>query len=1138
MVGSGTPDSFGGQNGTPQWFLDPNGNPTLNRPGLDFSNTSPVAPPPLSGLGAFGNNIDNTPILGAIKPMITQPIQDVATIGGSFIPGDPFGITSPGPENLPGSANKFQPSAAERASTDLFGMGQGNAELGLAAPAISALGQQAALRGGAAVGRVAADVAPKLGEFSREEAGLGRVDLGLSGGKPQFEPVQIPGGRWSIRDAQGNIDPNVSLKDQTSALNVIAKRTNSMQDVARAAFGDFANPETAAKLEAERVAKQAEISASYRDAANAEKVNAAVLDVPQDALASVRQALQNGDVPKVDTSALDAGLSARGVPITDANRAALEQKVVEQSAEANKISGFLGRPITAEEQAAADKFLAETPVPTSFKKTVPEPAAGAIEAPSAPVEGGKVIAQNVDQGVLIEKMREAGATEQEIASALGLKVQKAKPPSGAPPAKPPTAGGTGGTTPPTPPSGGGKLGVIEQASGILKSTTTAGAPFHGMFRHNLPFLIKDPKAWAQGWKGGFEAFKDPQLVGDRLGEMKAFLDATPGAEKLYIGKPHGGAALGEEEIPSSFLEKLPVYGELAKRSGAGFTMANNEVKFSALQNAIEAAKRQGKPLTAEETAGVAQAINRLGGRGFETNTEFSRNVARALNVPFFSPQLKASRVRIYTDALAALPQYFLSKGADPVAAYKVYGALSHAAGVGAVLGAAKLAGFNVNINPTSPGFLTADMGPIGGVAGGAAAALGSQLGWSVKSENGRNYADVSTGEAPIIKAFVQSLFGKPNVAGTMIPPKDRFAPWGTLGLNSLAPGIGDAVRALQGKQTDLSSLFMGMTLADALKGSGTTPTPTYRDGLGRIDDGALPATPVTDAWDAAMKANPSLGDLTAPDRNVGTGQNKVVLDDPETDRLRVLTGNARQTLMSQVVASPAYLQGDPATQEKLLKGAKTEADRQGQVAFGLEQAQKATTDLTRALGARVGEMASPDGAARMDYLSKLQQQGSLTPVVQQALDDLRTQKDPLKNNYQPTVAEYLKGNDLVNQYLKAPAYVAGTPQDWKEVAVKAESLQKAYSTLQKMAQQQSTASKPVRIEQLSDYQAYLKDWQTARTTSGVPIAAFVDRDATIKPQMVTPQRRAIAADPLFKRTFATVAQKRDPYSPKSVNPNP
>ncbi len=333
------------------------------------------------------------------------------------------------------------------------------------------------------------------------------------------------------------------------------------------------------------------------------------------------------------------------------------------------------------------------------------------------------------------------------------------------------------------------------------------------------------------------------------------------------------------------------------------------------------------------------------------------------------------------------------------------------------------------------------------------------------------------------------------------------------------PGPGGLLGA---GETALTSLGAGVQPPTILK---------KRDGLGREDDGALPATPVTDAWAKVQAANPSgnMANLAAPDRNIGSGQGKIVLDDTEADRLRVLVGNARTALLSQVVASPAFQAADPAKQEKLLTGAKIAADNQGQVAFALEHAAQAPDDLSRARAARIGIMSSTTNGAKMDFIAQMSKQGSLTPAVSAAVDDLRTQPDPLKANYEPSVGEFLKGYGLVQQYLAAPAFTIGTPQDWADAVKKGDTLAAVHATLVREAAQKNTT-----VQQLPDFNAYIKDWSTARTSSGRPVSAYITQSGTVNQGMVSTQRQAIQKDPLFVSHFETVAKSRDPYSLKAT----
>jgi hypothetical protein len=328
-------------------------------------------------------------------------------------------------------------------------------------------------------------------------------------------------------------------------------------------------------------------------------------------------------------------------------------------------------------------------------------------------------------------------------------------------------------------------------------------------------------------------------------------------------------------------------------------------------------------------------------------------------------------------------------------------------------------------------------------------------------------------------------------------------------------------------------LGAGETALTALGAGVQPPTLTpHRDGLARLDDGALPATPITDAWANAQVANPKLGDLALPNRNVTP---KIALDDKELDSLRVFTGTARQTVMAQVISSPKYQNADPLTQEKILVGAKAEADREAKVSFALDHAQQATDDMGRVRAVTIGYSASPSNAAKMDLVSKLQQSGALTETVHSAIDDMRKQSDPLKGKYEPSVAEFIKGNDLVQKYLAAPAYRGNsTPQDWADAAKQGAALRATYQSLEREAVQKSTATHKVSIDQLPHYQNYKNDYATARTASNIPVSAFVTFTGEANPKLVSVQRLQIKADPLFKQFFQSIAKSRDPYSIKTA----
>jgi hypothetical protein len=190
--------TYGTSPATPNENASPIGN-TAGRP-IDYS-------PGLNAVSDFGRNLDNTFLVGGLK----TPINDVGTILGIGAPqgldpntliyepsNDPRYASAPWVDPA-GSGRYSSPQTAAasaalgdrtRAATNLFGTTVGGSEVKLAGPALGFFGNQVARRvvGPAASGlgsgvRGALDN-PLAQRFATEEAGLGRVDLGLTGAAP------------------------------------------------------------------------------------------------------------------------------------------------------------------------------------------------------------------------------------------------------------------------------------------------------------------------------------------------------------------------------------------------------------------------------------------------------------------------------------------------------------------------------------------------------------------------------------------------------------------------------------------------------------------------------------------------------------------------------------------------------------------------------------------------------------------------------------------------------------------------------------------------------------------------------------------------------------------------------------------
>lgn len=685
---------------------------------------------------------------------------------------------------------------------------------------------------------------------------------------------------------------------------------------------------------------------------------------------------------------------------------------------------------------------------------------------------------------------------------------------------------------------------------IMKSLTTALTPFHGQLRQNAPMIAVDMAMlagrlagkvagkdwgrgtlpWTSGWRVGFDLMRDPKAFAQKVNrlqyEMEQWIKDHPGAERLVMSKPGRGIVGGEEEaMAGTFLDRIPGF----TGSHTLFTMVNNTVRFNRLKNLVEGGELTGQRLSKSQINDIADSINTLTAKIGVPESEKHAALLRMANMPFFSPSMKWTRVKIYTDAIGAIPQFLASGGKDPVARQKVLGGVSHIAALVTMKSLANAAGFNVNTDMTSDTPMTIDMAPVGGAASGAIAAMASQLGLTAKIQNGRVMLDFSTGEAPYIKLLVQEILGTKNNVGQwehpalfekpLSPILDKFIP------NSLAPGWWEAFQAGtgHGDRIDVRSMLATMAGADFLKGSGIVETPNYRDGIGRLDNGALPATPVTDAWADTRNKNPGMSDLVPPSKKIGT----IELTNAEADKLSVIVGQQRNTALTKYVTSPQYQADDPLTRRKTLEQIRDQATEVGKIAYGIQAAKGAKNDVDRTAGATIALGAAGSKATKMGAISALAAQGSLTQAVGTALDDMRKQPNPLKANYEPSVKEYLDGSQLVNNYLATPPFSAGTPQDWQDAITKGNQLRSVYMSIKRQAD--IAGKKP---EQMPDYISYYtKDYAPARTSGNVPISAFVTPEGTLNPGMVNPQRKALEESNLW-RMFGDVARQQDPYTIK------
>lgn len=1059
-------------------------------------------------------------------PNLQQMIQNVPVLGGVV----PFvqGLTPPG---LVGAGDAFFGDQFQR--DDGFGAFNKGIAAHLGGPSLTPDEQQAAANYG--IGTVAGS------QGIEGKAGQAATDLAKAAAK--WTPKETTPGIWQLADETGNLRPGFVANDVLTPKGKLSvsgqQNAQKVADRINGVSTPAALPPVAPKAPSV-IPTQAAADAVFGNA-NAAKVDAAVLAIPKDAASAFRKALRTDGTATLDPAAVDAALGKAGALINDENRALLVSQFTPKAARTNQITAALGYTKPAPE-----------PVVPGFSQTAEQKIASrAAVTPEVPPSAEQVIADRVGAG--------------------------APPSGGEPPASIHPPGG--GDPRPLPEDAtthlGDRIGGIARELFNLPRTVNIAGHL-GVLRQMLPGMIDSV---AQG---------KPGIAIEAVGSMARALKQSPEdfaamrngwlseLEKVGIGKndmmipdPHGGISAVEENMLGHFPQNVPIAGLPFQRTQQAYAAGIGSLRTKLALALAEQYKNIGQ---VEKGTGLVTNASKIGNRvevltgrgnlpGNLDNSDVAREVSNALSGILFGPRLLTSTfqqaVHTITGAKGIIGDLAHGRAIDPLEAAAVRSTLAFVGfGLG-VMKVAQLAGYPIgtDVNKSDWGQITLPDGAkidLWGAYRTNARTVAREIGYVNAATAHVGGAQVGKGPfAPnALSIGGDWLRGKANppagvaldyaTGSTAIGDQPSLAPLNPIGSPPFAVetakyafGSGDA--STPAGPGGLLGAFE--TAFTELGGSVQTPTLTpKRDALGRIDNGALPATPVTDAWANVKAQDPSFGDMRIPTRNITDGSSKIVLDDKELDRLRVLTGDARNTVMSQVVSAPLFQNATPQKQAKMLSGANTEAERQAKVTFGLERAKQATDDLTRTIGAKIGEQAaSGSTATHMDYLTKLASQGSLTDVVKSALDDMRTQPDPLKGNYEPSVDEYLKGASLVDQYLKQPAFILGTPQDWNEIAAKGSQLSAVYATLQREADQKSTAQRKVTVQQLPDYPQYLKDLASAKTTSGRPISAFLQRDATINPNMVPLSRKNIEKDPLWGH-FQAVAKKRDPYAIRQPAP--
>lgn len=158
----------------------------------------------------------------------------------------------------------------------------------------------------------------------------------------------------------------------------------------------------------------------------------------------------------------------------------------------------------------------------------------------------------------------------------------------------------------------------------------------------------------------------------------------------------------EEVFKSDLLEKIPYLGEVFKSSNRAYSTFLNKLRqdtFSSLVDNLQKANPEA-PIDLTQTKELAKFVNSATGRG---NLGPAERYAELANTIFFSPRFVKSRVDMMN------PMNYI-KGSPEARKEYFKSFLATATAGGTVLGLAKVAGADINMDPTKSDFMKAKFG--------------------------------------------------------------------------------------------------------------------------------------------------------------------------------------------------------------------------------------------------------------------------------------------------------------------------------------------------------------------------------------------------------------------------------------------
>lgn len=240
------------------------------------------------------------------------------------------------------------------------------------------------------------------------------------------------------------------------------------------------------------------------------------------------------------------------------------------------------------------------------------------------------------------------------------------------------------------------IGILADIVNIPKSLTTS-LDASAVLRQNGIFMASRPKISAGAIPTMFKKMFSEKFFNKYLDDVyKTPEYAVAKDAGLYLADPRKIASpIGgrEETFISNLAERIPIFGTLNKASSRAYSGYLNKVRFDVFNDLATKFKAGGED-SEEVLKGLANYVNTATGRG--NLGKLAKNID-VLNTFLFSPRFLKSRFDLIN------PAYY-AKLPAPVRKEAMGDMLKFVATGSSIVGLAKLAGADVEMNPTSSDF--------------------------------------------------------------------------------------------------------------------------------------------------------------------------------------------------------------------------------------------------------------------------------------------------------------------------------------------------------------------------------------------------------------------------------------------------